>query len=69
MKFKLFLFHYILSTSFVLSCANAEELTLSKALSELSGSPRIEKVQAAADEAKQDYIEVTFDGQTYYIRG
>ena len=25
--------------------------------------------EAAADEAKQDYIEVTFDGQTYYIRG
>ena len=25
--------------------------------------------EAAADEAKQDYIEVTFDGQTYYISG
>ena len=25
--------------------------------------------EAAADEAKQDYIEVTFDGQTYYIGG
>ncbi len=25
--------------------------------------------EAAADEAKQDYTEVTFDGQTYYIRG
>ena len=25
--------------------------------------------EAAADEAKQDYIDVTFDGQTYYIRG
>ena len=25
--------------------------------------------EAAADEAKQDYMEVTFDGQTYYIRG
>ena len=24
---------------------------------------------AAADEAKQDYIEVNFDGATYYIRG
>ena len=25
--------------------------------------------EAAADEAKQDYIEVNFDGATYYIRG
>ena len=25
--------------------------------------------EAAADEAKQDYMEVNFDGETYYIRG
>lgn len=25
--------------------------------------------EAAADEAKQDYFEVDFDGVTYYIRG